>query len=163
MDVVYNHTYQSDESAFQKAVPYYYYRTWSDGSWANGSGCGNEIATERPMVSRFIRQSVRYWAEEYHIDGFRFDLMGLIDVETMNRIREDLDQLPQGKKILMYGEPWAAETPQMRRGAVPADKTHVRLLNSRIAIFNDETRDCMEAVSNQRTLFPRLCYAQILY
>ncbi len=144
MDVVYNHTYQSDESAFQKAVPYYYYRTWSDGSWANGSGCGNEIATERPMVSRFIRQSVRYWAEEYHIDGFRFDLMGLIDVETMNRIREDLDQLPQGKKILMYGEPWAAETPQMRRGAVPADKTHVRLLNSRIAIFNDETRDCIK-------------------
>ena len=70
MDVVYNHTYQSDESAFQKAVPYYYYRTWSDGSWANGSGCGNEIATERPMVSHFIRQSVRYWAEEYHIDGF---------------------------------------------------------------------------------------------
>ena len=78
------------------------------------------------------------------MDGFRFDLMGLYDVETMNQIRRELDSLPDGRSILMYGEPWAAEPPQTRRGAVPADKTHVRLLSDRIAIFNDDTRDCIK-------------------
>ena len=143
-DLVYNHTFQSEDSPFQKTVPYYYYRTWPDGEMSNGSGCGNETATERPMVRRYILNSIRYWAEEYHADGFRFDLMGLYDVETMNAIRAELDTLPGGREILIYGEPWAAEPPQMRRGAVPADKAHVRMLSERIAIFNDETRDCIK-------------------
>lgn len=143
-DLVYNHTFQSEDSPFQKTVPYYYYRIWPDGEMSNGSGCGNETATERPMVRRYILDSIRYWAEEYHADGFRFDLMGLYDVETMNAIRAELDTLPGGREILIYGEPWAAEPPQMRRGAVPADKAHVRMLNERIAIFNDETRDCIK-------------------
>lgn len=143
-DMVYNHTFQSEDSPFQNTVPYYYYRTWPDGSMSNGSGCGNETATERPMVRRYILDSIRYWAQEYHADGFRFDLMGLYDVQTMNSIRAELDSLDGGRKILMYGEPWAAEPAQMRRGAIPADKAHVRMLSERIAIFNDETRDCVK-------------------
>ncbi|MBQ7064461.1 MAG: type I pullulanase [Firmicutes bacterium] len=144
LDVVFNHVYYMQSHPLQALAPDYYFRTWPDGTPANGSGCGNEVATERPMVRQMLIQSLLYWAEEYHIDGFRFDLMGLIDVETMNLIRKELDQLPSGREILMYGEPWAAEPPQMRRGAIPADKAHVRMLSDRIAIFNDETRDAIK-------------------
>lgn len=143
MDVVYNHTYASD-SAFQKLVPYYYYRQRKDGSLADGSACGNETASERFMYRQFMIQSVYYWAKEYHIDGFRFDLMGLHDTETMNLIRKKLNQLPNGKDILMYGEPWAAEEPAMEEGFLPAVKRNLAYLDEEIAVFSDDTRDTIK-------------------
>lgn len=90
MDVVYNHTYSLD-SWLQKTMPWYFYRVWEDGSVSNGSACGNDVASEQAMCAKYILESVLYWAEEYHMDGFRFDLMGLLDVELMNRIRKELD------------------------------------------------------------------------
>lgn len=107
MDVVYNHMYTTD-NWFERVVPGYFCRRTDDGAFANGSGCGCDMATEHEMFRRFMVESVTYWASEYHLDGFRFDLMGLIDVETMRRIRASLDALPNGRSILMYGEPWAA-------------------------------------------------------
>ena len=143
MDVVYNHTYYSENSFFNQIAPYYYYRMNEDGSWSNGSGCGNDVATERYMVRRFIRDSVTYWAQEYHIDGFRFDLMGLMDVTTMNSIRKALDKLTDGDKILMYGEAWKMNT------AAPADvklanQDNMSLLSKRIGAFNDTARDAIK-------------------
>lgn len=143
MDVVYNHTFALD-SCFQRTVPYYYYRVSEDGTMSNGSACGNDTASERVMFRRYMIESVCYWAKEYHIDGFRFDLMGLHDVETMNAIRQALDGLSDGRHILMYGEPWAAADTAMKKGAVPALKKNVGLLNERIAIFNDDTRDAVK-------------------
>lgn len=143
MDVVYNHTFSLD-SCFQKTVPYYYYRVMEDGTLSNGSACGNDTASERAMFRKYMIDSVCYWAKEYHIDGFRFDLMGLHDVDTMNEIRRALDGLPNGQHILMYGEPWAADETAMKTGAVPALKKNVALLNERIAIFNDDTRDAIK-------------------
>ncbi|MBD5545491.1 MAG: type I pullulanase [Lachnospiraceae bacterium] len=143
MDVVYNHTYKAD-SAFQKTVPDYYYRIWEDGTWSDGSCCGNDTASERYMFRKFMIESVCYWAEEYHIDGFRFDLMGLHDVETMNEIRKALDMLPGGRDILMYGEPWRGKETAMRKGSIPALKKNVAELDQRIAIFNDDTRDAIK-------------------
>ena len=107
MDVVYNHTYATAGQAFHDTVPHYYHRTNADGSFANGTGCGNETASERSMMRKFMVESVKYWAEEYHIDGFRFDLMGIHDRTTMKTIRSELDKLSDnGSKVLMYGEPW---------------------------------------------------------
>lgn len=143
MDVVYNHTFALD-SSFQRTVPYYYYRVREDGTMSDGSACGNDTASERAMFRRYMTESVCYWAKEYHIDGFRFDLMGLHDVETMNMIRKALDGLPDGRHILTYGEPWAAADTAMKKGAVPALKKNVGLLNERIAIFNDDTRDTVK-------------------
>lgn len=143
MDVVYNHTY-SLNSCFQKTVPYYYYRVNEDGELSNGSVCGNDTASERAMYRKYMIDSVCYWAQEYHIDGFRFDLMGLHDVETMNAIRKALNQLPGGEDILMYGEPWAGGATAMAAGAVPALKKNVALLDAGIAIFNDDTRDAIK-------------------
>lgn len=104
MDVVYNHTSDPGESNFNKIVPGYYYRIREDGTYSNGSACGNEVATERAMARKFIVDSVVYWAKEYHVDGFRFDLMGLIDLETMNLIREELNHVDES--IYIYGEGW---------------------------------------------------------
>lgn len=143
MDVVYNHTYASD-GAFHILAPYYYYRQQADGSLANGSACGNETASDREMCELFIRRSLQYWAQEYHIDGFRFDLMAIHDVETMNRIRRELDEISDGKDILMYGEPWAAQAPAMGEGVYPADKANLGKLDSRIAIFSDDVRDSIK-------------------
>lgn len=143
MDVVYNHTYASD-SAFQKLVPFYYYRQEKDGRLADASACGNETASERFMYRQFMIQSVYYWAKEYHIDGFRFDLMGIHDTETMNLIRKKLNQLPKGKNILMYGEPWAANEPAIEKGYLPAVKQNVEYLDEGIAIFSDDTRDTIK-------------------
>src|SRR5690606_38402091 len=98
LDVVYNHTYFAKESVFNQTVPGYFYRQKPDGSFANASGCGNELATERTMVRKYIINSLKYWAEEFHIDGFRFDLMGIYDLETMKIIREELPGL------ILYGE-----------------------------------------------------------
>ncbi|MCM1159782.1 MAG: type I pullulanase [Roseburia sp.] len=104
MDVVYNHTSEAGESNFNKIVPGYYYRIGEDGSYSNGSACGNEVATERAMARKFIVDSVVYWAKEYHVDGFRFDLMGLIDIDTMKLIRKELDKIDE--TIYLYGEGW---------------------------------------------------------
>ena len=109
MDVVYNHMYSAD-NWFERMVPGYFCRRTDDGALANGSGCGSDTASEHAMFGRYIVDSVTYWAREYHIDGFRFDLMGLIDVETMNAVRASVDALPDGRRILLYGEPWSPPT-----------------------------------------------------
>lgn len=142
MDVVYNHTFERD-SCFQKTVPDYFYRTDYEGNFKNGSGCGNETASERSMVRKYIIDSILYWAKEYHINGFRFDLMGVHDIETMNQIRRALNTLPQGEEILMYGEPWSAEEVHIY-GGVPANKHNLNLLDTNIAIFSDDSRDTIK-------------------
>lgn len=140
MDVVYNHT-QSLDSPFHRTVPGYYYRHDREGHASNGSLCGNEIASERPMCANFICSSVLYWAEEYHIDGFRFDLMGLLDVRLMNRIQTALDRKYGPGEKLLFGEPWAGGPPSMEKGAVPANKQNIGQLHPKIAMFSDNTRD----------------------
>ena len=137
MDVVYNHTYSTD-SVFQNTVPDYYYRINADGSFSSGSGCGNDTASEREMYRKYMVDSVVYWATEYHIDGFRFDLMGLHDVETMNLIREKLDEIDPD--IIMYGEGWTLAS-TFDTGAVAATQTNASKLSDRIGFFNDQIRD----------------------
>lgn len=143
MDVVYNHTYSAD-SSFQVLAPYYYYRQLEDGTLSDGSACGNETASERSGVNSFIRQSVLYWAKEYHLDGFRFDLMGLHDVQTMNQIRRDLDEAFPDKPVLLYGEPWTAAASPLKPPFYPAVKHNIDKLEDGIAIFNDNTRDAIK-------------------
>ncbi len=143
MDVVYNHTYQPD-SWLERMVPGYYNRRWADGSLSNGSACGNDIACGRAMVDNYIADSVMYWAKEYHIDGFRFDLMGLLTVDLMNRIRKELDrEFGKGEKLL-YGEPWTADDSPMEKGTKAALKSNVHLLDEGVAIFTDDTRDVIK-------------------
>ena len=143
MDVVYNHTYEPD-SWLERMVPGYYNRRWEDGSLANGSACGSDIAAGRAMVDNYIADSVMYWAKEYHFDGFRFDLMGLLTVELMNRIRKELDEeFGIGEKLL-YGEPWRATDSPMEGGTRAALKDNVAHLNENIAIFSDDTRDVIK-------------------
>lgn len=131
MDVVYNHTFSID-SVFQKTVPYYFYRQEADGSFSDGSACGNDTASERRMYRRYMIDCICYWVKEYHVDGFRFDLMGLHDTETMNEIRAALDRLPGGKEILMYGEPWTAGKTAIQPGYEQALKCNAALLSDRI-------------------------------
>lgn len=139
MDVVYNHTATTD-SHFQRLAPYYYYRIRPDGSFANGSACGNEIATQRPMARNFLVQSVAYWAKEYHIDGFRFDLMGLHDIPAMQAIRARLDEI--NPQLLMYGEGWTGgDTPLPE--TMRATKKNIALLPG-VAAFNDNLRDAVK-------------------
>ena len=146
MDVVYNHTYNTSTS-FQACVPDYYYRKTSAGGFSNGSGCGNDTASERAMYRNFMIQSTKYWAEEYHIDGFRFDLMGLHDVYTMNEIRKSLDTISED--MIMYGEGWGMTTVA---DAVDCDGNEMKMasqastkyLDERIAMFNDQYRDGMK-------------------
>lgn len=111
MDVVYNHTFATSNQALNDTAPMYYHRTNENGSFTNGSGCGNETASERTMMRKYIVESIVYWATEYHVDGFRFDLMGVHDNDTMTAIRNALDNLDNGngKKLLMYGEPWSGD------------------------------------------------------
>ncbi len=137
MDVVYNHT-NSTESNFNKVVPGYYYRLNEDGTFSNASGCNNETASERSMMRKYIIDSVKYWAMEYHVDGFRFDLMGIHDIETMNAVREALNEIDP--TIIVYGEGWtggASTLPEEER----AMKVNVPLLDSNIAAFSDDIRD----------------------
>ncbi|MGY2130984.1 type I pullulanase [Hymenobacter sp. HD11105] len=136
-DVVYNHTTDAGRTSFEQLVPGYYYRHNADGSYSNATACGNEIASERPMVRKLIVESVAYWAREYHADGFRFDLMGVLDLETMRAVRVALDQ--QDHSILVYGEGWAAG-PSPLPEAARAVKANVQRLD-RIAAFSDELRD----------------------
>jgi pullulanase len=140
LDVVYNHTYFTKESVFNQTVPGYFYRQKSDGTFANASGCGNEIATERTMVRKYIIDSLKYWMQEYHVDGFRFDLMGIYDLDTMKEIRKELVKI--NPKILLYGEGWAADfspMPEEKR----AVKRNLHKLPG-IAAFNDDLRDALK-------------------
>lgn len=148
MDVVYNHTYSTEESCFQKTVPDYYFRKTSESVFSNGSGCGNETASDKQMYRKYMIDSVLYWAEEYHIDGFRFDLMGIHDIKTMNDIRNSLDNLysdGSGKKILMYGEPWTGGTVAITDGCSQA---RANALNSRVGMFCDSYRDAIKGGTN---------------
>lgn len=145
MDVVYNHTYTSD-SWLQRTVPNYYYRMNNDGTFSNGSGCSNDTASEHLMFRKYIIDSVTYWASEYHIDGFRFDLMGLHDVTTMNSIRTALDNLyadGSGSQILMYGEAWDMAT-NCDEGTVLASQKNLKQLSDRIGAFDDTIRDAIK-------------------
>lgn len=145
MDVVYNHTYTSD-SWFQRTVPNYYYRMNNDGTFSNGSGCSNDTASEHLMFRKYMIDSVTYWASEYHIDGFRFDLMGLHDVTTMNSIRTALDNLyadGSGSRILMYGEAWDMAT-NCDEGTVMASQKNLKQLSDRIGAFDDTIRDAIK-------------------
>ncbi len=139
LDVVYNHTYDIEHSNFQRTYPDYYYRKDKNSHYSNGSGCGNETASERPMMRRFMIESVKYWVKEYHIDGFRFDLMGCHDIETMNEIRKALDTIDPS--IFIYGEGWSAG-----QCALPTEQLGVKANISRmprIAAFSDEIRDAL--------------------
>lgn len=145
MDVVYNHTYTSD-SWLQRTVPNYYYRMNNDGTFSNGSGCSNDTASEHLMFRKYMIDSVTYWASEYHIDGFRFDLMGIHDVTTMNSIRTALDNLyadGSGSQILMYGEAWDMAT-NCDEGTVLASQKNLKQLSDRIGAFDDTIRDAIK-------------------
>ena len=145
MDVVYNHTYTSD-SWLQRTVPNYYYRMNNDGTFSNGSGCSNDTASEHLMFRKYMIDSVTYWASEYHIDGFRFDLMGLHDVTTMNSIRTALDNLyadGSGSQILMYGEAWDMAT-NCDEGTVLASQKNLKQLSDRTGAFDDTIRDAIK-------------------
>lgn len=139
MDVVYNHVYDGYQVNFTKLVPGYYLRYKADGTFSNGSFCGNECASERAMMSKFIVDSIVYWAKEYHMDGFRFDLMGLMDIVTMNEIRRRLDKIDPS--IIMIGEGWIMDTvlPEAQR----ANQGNAAML-PRIAHFNDGFRDAVK-------------------
>ena len=139
LDVVYNHTYNIDNSNFQRTYPDYYYRKTADGYYSNGSGCGNETASEKPMMRKFMIESVKYWVNEYHIDGFRFDLMGVHDIVTMNEIRKALDEI--NPNIFIYGEGWSAGScglPNEQLGM----KANIPQM-PRIAAFSDDIRDAL--------------------
>ncbi|MDI9476133.1 MAG: type I pullulanase [Natronincolaceae bacterium] len=143
MDVVYNHTYLAENSNFNILYPGYYYRLNEDGSFSNGSGCGNELATEKPMVRKFILDSVKFWLEEYKMDGFRFDLMALIDKDTMKEI---VAYLKGAKRdVIIYGEPWAAGPT-----VLPHDKMSIKGIQDEldIAIFNGDYRDAVKGDSD---------------
>lgn len=141
MDVVYNHTYVLDSWLF-RTVPWYFYRRNPDGTPSNGSGCGNDIASERSMCSRYILESVLYWAEEYHMDGFRFDLMGLLDVELMNQIQSALDEKFGTGEKLIYGEPWSAASTAAIPGTILGCKDNLRSMAA--GAFCDNTRDAIK-------------------
>ena len=140
MDVVYNHTGETEGSQFEKSMPGYYFRQNADGSFSNGSGTGNETASERSMFRKYMIDSILFWAKEYNISGFRFDLMGLHDIETMNEIRAAVNEVDP--TIILYGEPWTGgDTPL--DGAKKADKQNVWKLNG-VGSFNDNTRDAIK-------------------
>ena len=143
MDVVFNHTFTAEGGWFELTVPGYYYRMKSDGSFSDGSGCGNETASDHLMYRKYMIDSILYWTNEYHIDGFRFDLMGVHDVDTMNEIRKALDtRVNNGKKIILYGEPWTGG--DITTKAVTADKSNIQKLDNRVGAFNDEFRDAVK-------------------
>lgn len=143
MDVVYNHTFSLD-NALQNSMPYYHYRLDAEGELSDGSACGNDIASEMPMTEKYIIDSVLYWCEEYHIDGFRFDLMGLLTVDLMNKVQKALDETYGRGEKLIYGEPWTAAKTYMEKGAKGAVKDNVKLLVENIGIFSDDIRDSIK-------------------
>ena len=139
LDVVYNHTYDIEHSNFQRTYPDYFYRKTADGAYSNGSGCGNETASDKPMMRKFMIESVKYWINEYHIDGFRFDLMGVHDIQTMNEIRKAVDAIDPS--LFIYGEGWSAGS-----CAIPNEqlgmKANIPQMPT-IAAFSDEIRDAL--------------------
>lgn len=139
MDVVFNHTYRRDDSNLQKIVPGYYYRSDETG-YTNGSGCGNEVVSDRPMVQKLIVDSLIYWAKEYHIDGFRFDLMGVLDIDTMNVIAERLKEIRPD--IYLYGEGWNGG-PSSLAEEKRAFKASAKKMPG-IGMFNDDIRDTIK-------------------
>ena len=143
MDVVYNHTFDLNTS-LQKTMPYYHYRIDEKGDLSDGSACGNDIASEMPMTEKYIIDSVLYWTEEYHIDGFRFDLMGLLTVDVMNKIQKALDEKYGRGEKLIYGEPWSAEKSYIEKGAVGSYKKNIAKLDEYIGIFSDDIRDSIK-------------------
>lgn len=142
MDVVYNHTADSEDSNFNYIVPKYYHRQNKDGSFSNGSGCGNEFASERVMVRKFIVDSLKYWVNEYKIDGFRFDLMGLHDIETMKIIRKELNKID--KSILIYGEGWKASDSPLSNEMLTLKKNIRKFDDLQIGAFSDDIRDAIK-------------------
>ena len=147
LDVVYNHTYINDGSNFSLTTPGYYYRHKEDGSYADASACGNETASEREMVRNYIVNSVLYWANEYHFDGFRFDLMGIHDIETMKAVRAELDKIDP--TIFIYGEGWAAQAPVIP-GEQCAMKANAYKMPG-VAVFSDDLRDGVKGHFSQAT------------
>ncbi|PZT55776.1 type I pullulanase [Paenibacillus silvae] len=143
MDVVYNHTFDTAGSSFEKLAPGYYYRQHADGTYSNGSGTGNEVATERAMVRKFIIDSVRFWAEQYHVDGFRFDLMGLMDSTTMKQLTSEL-HTRVSPSILLYGEPWGAlDSPLADEMTLKGTQR-----GAGFAVFNDNFRGVIKGDSD---------------
>lgn len=144
MDVVYNHTYSTGSSPFDSIVPGYFYRSGDDGKYTNGSGCGNEVASERLMVRKYIKDSVKYWATQYGIDGFRFDLMGLIDTDTVAQLTRELQQ-EVDPSIIIYGEPWTGGST-----ALPASRqtTKGAQKDKNFAVFNDNFRGAIKGDSD---------------
>ncbi|MDF2819714.1 MAG: pullulanase, type [Clostridiales bacterium] len=142
MDVVYNHTFDIDNGPFDKLVPGYYYRTDSNIEFTNGSGCGNEVASERPMVRKYIVESVKYWAKEYNIDGFRFDLFGLIDQDTINQVTRELKQ-EIDPTIMVYGEPWTGGSTPLTNGVNKGSQK-----DQGYAVFNDDLRGAIKGGSD---------------
>lgn len=144
LDVVYNHTFNTAESNFERTVPGYFYRQNPDGSFADGSACGNETASDRPMMRKYMVESVKYWINEYHIDGFRFDLMGIHDIETMNEIRKAASEIDP--TIFIYGEGWAAQSPQMPEEELAMKANAYKMPG--VAVFSDEMRDALRGPFN---------------
>ncbi|MEP6513547.1 MAG: type I pullulanase, partial [Parafilimonas sp.] len=140
MDVVYNHTMLTQNSNFNQLVPGYYYREKKDGSFSNATACGNETASERPMMRKFILESVMYWVKEYHVDGFRFDLMGVHDIETMNLISKELHKIKPD--ILLYGEGWTAGDCPLPDSVRALKKNAYKL--DKISVFSDDIRDAIK-------------------
>lgn len=140
MDVVYNHTAENDGSNFELTAPGYYHRHWDDGNYSDASGCGNETASDLQQMQDYIVNSVKYWAKEFHIDGFRFDLMAIHDTETMNRVAKELKEI--NPSIFVYGEGWTAgDSPlQPERRAL---KENVSMMDN-IAVFSDDIRDAVK-------------------
>ena len=170
MDVVYNHTYSVD-SCFTYSVPEYYYRMAANGGYSQQSGCGNDTASERAMYRKYMREMIRYWVDEYHIDGLRFDLMGVHDGETMNMIREDMDAVDS--RFIMYGEGWSGDTvydPTTCTGTQTfmCTQTNSSKISTRIGFFNDQIRDAIKGnvfhadeggfVQNMKTSAPGVNY-----
>ncbi len=144
LDVVYNHTFNIDGSNFERTVPGYFYRQREDGSYADASACGNETASDRAMMRKYMVESVKHWINEYHIDGFRFDLMGIHDIETMNEIRKAANEIDP--TIFIYGEGWAAQAPQLPNEEL-AMKANTHAMPG-IAAFSDEMRDGLRGPFN---------------
>ena len=148
LDVVYNHTYDIEHSNFQRTYPDYFYRKTADGQYSNGSGCGNETASDKPMMRQFMLESVKYWINEYHIDGFRFDLMGVHDIETMNQIRAMVDAIDP--TIYIYGEGWSAGSCAYPEEQL-AMKAHINQMPG-IGAFSDEIRDALRGPFSDDTV-----------
>lgn len=148
MDVVYNHVYDAESFSYNVLVPKYFSRTNGYGEYSNGSGCGNDTATERAMVKKFIVDSVNYWAEEYHIDGFRFDLAGLIDTETMNEITTSVHK--KHPDVIFYGEGWSMDTTMTKNGYSLTNQDNINKVEH-FAMFSDYFRDNVRGTNGKLT------------